>query len=74
MFYSFPRITHFNPRSPWGERPNLAKGVRGQIAFQSTLPVGGATSLASKSMILTRYFNPRSPWGERLNITAEYFT
>ena len=34
----------FNPRSPWGERrvnPDKSDGV---IIFQSTLPVGGATS------------------------------
>ena len=35
---------HFNPRSPWGERPrDLARYPR-LGGFQSTLPVGGATS------------------------------
>ena len=34
---------YFNPRSPWGERPPLYAGCSGEISFQSTLPVGGAT-------------------------------
>ena len=36
---------YFNPRSPWGERPSvrLPKGLK--HGFQSTLPVGGATTL-----------------------------
>ena len=38
-----PPATHFNPRSPWGERlvPLHIPGALFQ--FQSTLPVGGAT-------------------------------
>ena len=36
-------VLHFNPRSPWGERPfNLHKDAF-VLKFQSTLPVGGAT-------------------------------
>ncbi len=34
----------FNPRSPWGERRRLIGLARLVILFQSTLPVGGATS------------------------------
>ena len=34
----------FNPRSPWGERRNLPFQQFNQIVFQSTLPVGGATT------------------------------
>ena len=34
---------HFNPRSPWGERPIETLTVAMIVAFQSTLPVGGAT-------------------------------
>ena len=38
-------LSNFNPRSPWGERPAaIGKLPHGQL-FQSTLPVGGATSL-----------------------------
>ena len=38
----------FNPRSPWGER--LAKALNAdpyELLFQSTLPVGGATSAST---------------------------
>ena len=35
--------TNFNPRSPWGERPEIGKNRIIKIQFQSTLPVGGAT-------------------------------
>ena len=38
------RPAHFNPRSPWGERRGLAKIPQKAKEFQSTLPVGGATS------------------------------
>ena len=34
-------------------------------AFQSTLPVGGATIKAGFQDFVDRNFNPRSPWGER---------
>ena len=33
----------FNPRSPWGERQSLWTRSPTDDAFQSTLPVGGAT-------------------------------
>ena len=33
--------------------------------FQSTLPVGGATTDATKFGDEENDFNPRSPWGER---------
>ena len=35
----------FNPRSPWGERPGYIKYNYKGHAFQSTLPVGGATKV-----------------------------
>ena len=35
------------------------------MIFQSTLPVGGATSRRRRSAGWASYFNPRSPWGER---------
>ncbi len=34
---------HFNPRSPWGERLKAFREEMLHEAFQSTLPVGGAT-------------------------------
>ena len=36
---------HFNPRSPWGERLKKRFLWHSISLFQSTLPVGGATSL-----------------------------
>ena len=36
-------LSHFNPRSPWGERPHQGRLSPPQLPFQSTLPVGGAT-------------------------------
>ena len=36
---------YFNPRSPWGERHFVLHDRIAKIAFQSTLPVGGATDL-----------------------------
>ena len=35
--------THFNPRSPCGERPFTQSGATLVVTFQSTLPVWGAT-------------------------------
>ena len=35
--------------------------------FQSTLPVGGATTLPLTAWTTLIDFNPRSPWGERQN-------
>ena len=36
--------TDFNPRSPWGERPPFVEFWEIWKLFQSTLPVGGATT------------------------------
>ena len=44
----FQRADHFNPRSPWGERPASIAPKRFLFPFQSTLPVGGATCLFSQ--------------------------
>ena len=41
------RFGDFNPRSPWGERLDLAGGFLHIHIFQSTLPVGGATILCA---------------------------
>ena len=43
-----PQTSHFNPRSPCGERPPTAyTPYRGDKLFQSTLPVWGATATAA---------------------------
>ena len=41
-------------------------GAGSIAAFQSTLPVGGATSIPHARGNDAGDFNPRSPWGERL--------
>ena len=56
---------HFNPRSPCGERPAEGLIYGPQDAFQSTLPVWGATSAMPREVYFTLHFNPRSPCGER---------
>ena len=43
---------HFNPRSPWGERPRPQVLPRRHGRFQSTLPVGGATAITCHFRIL----------------------
>ena len=45
--YNFPVTQHFNPRSPWGERLSTAVCRSTDNIFQSTLPVGGATTARS---------------------------
>ena len=40
---------NFNPRSPCGERPELFPEERRYPAFQSTLPVRGATLALAES-------------------------
>ena len=40
---SLPSLANFNPRSPCGERPAIRCTPQTRAAFQSTLPVWGAT-------------------------------
>ena len=58
-------FTYFNPRSPWGERRRIRNARGRNFRFQSTLPVGGATSVRRLHQQSRVDFNPRSPWGER---------
>ena len=61
-----PAASHFNPRSPCGERLQ-GLNTRGEtLEFQSTLPVWGATISAVNGYVIGADFNPRSPCGERL--------
>ena len=48
------KLSNFNPRSPWGERPFGFIPIPGKGGFQSTLPVGGATL---RNWIIARYGN-----------------
>ena len=43
QFGVLPILVYFNPHSPWGERQVNDRGASHLYAFQSTLPVGGAT-------------------------------
>ena len=47
-----PPRRDFNPRSPWGERRNFYITTIKMVLFQSTLPVGGATSPASVNSLV----------------------
>ena len=44
----------FNPRSPWGERRKHTIDICFIFAFQSTLPVGGATDVDINGKELVR--------------------
>ena len=62
---AYVAISHFNPRSPHGERPRAGDERGGGKAFQSTLPARGATGEATSGAPAAGDFNPRSPHGER---------
>ena len=65
-------LSHFNPRSPHGERRILSGGDALLDLFQSTLPARGATSNIWRISRVGRYFNPRSPHGERLHQQSDF--
>ena len=66
--FSLCALKNFNPRSPCGERPAITAAVGAAMeAFQSTLPVWGATQNLGYHASPYQYFNPRSPCGERPN-------
>ena len=51
---------HFNPRSPYGERPNGCKAGMQPLRFQSTLPLRGATT-SSTIAIPPSYISIHAP-------------
>ena len=55
----------FNPRAPYGARPDLLARRFPQDKFQSTRPVRGATANSACPAIPSRDFNPRAPYGAR---------
>ena len=59
------RPSHFNPRSPHGERLQGRCRTIKTRGFQPTLPARGATPKTSGKGERLRNFNPRSPHGER---------
>ena len=58
-------LTHFNPRSPHGERRRSTPTSSRWRRFQSTLPARGATATLARKILQDVDFNPRSPHGER---------
>ena len=65
-----PKATHFNPHSPCGERLHHKQNHAPYFAFQSTLPMRGATWCKSKGFQRKMHFNPHSPCGERRYASA----
>ena len=57
---------HFNPRSPWGERPGVWKVDRLELLISIHAPRGGSDKRLNTIRNGEGNFNPRSPWGERL--------
>jgi len=56
----------FNPRSPWGERPDGESWSVESYDFNPRSPWGERLFYIVTQAISAIYFNPRSPWGERL--------
>ena len=52
---------HFNPRSPCGERQLARLCPEGDIAFQSTLPVRGATRVQRRNCTVLPLFQSTLP-------------
>ncbi len=59
------RKVYFNPRSPWGERPDDHKDHYTGRAISIHAPRGGSDLFEQGQVEARTYFNPRSPWGER---------
>ena len=55
---------HFNPRFPWGKRPADWIAFHISEKFQSTLPVGEATTLTISAESYCRRFQSTLPVGE----------
>ena len=53
--------THFNPRSPHGERRHAARLYDGAVRFQSTLPARGATLVVGGASKLVAVFQSTLP-------------
>ena len=62
--------TDFNPRSPWGERRLHFCKSKDTKLFQSTLPVGGATSTGLIIPLIINIFQSTLPVGGATNALA----
>ena len=56
-------ILNFNPRSPCGERPQVATALPSRTQFQSTLPVWGATYLCQRCLRYGKFQSTLPVWG-----------
>ena len=66
-----PRSSYFNPRSPWGERPDRAAIPATLARISIHVPRGGSDYFDILFMTQRVYFNPRSPWGERQRMCCD---
>ena len=57
------KTTHFNPRSPCGERQAMRTQARAEAVFQSTLPVWGATKTEKVFPVIPRFQSTLPVWG-----------
>ena len=62
--------TNFNPRSPCGERRLTAQEMAAKDAFQSTLPVWGATKCRQSRSRETRFQSTLPVWGATSDLCA----
>ena len=61
---SSPNCSHFNPRSPCGERRRVP-GHQGRCGISTHAPLAGSDASGCGWRRRTPNFNPRSPCGER---------
>ena len=59
------RAPHFNPRSPYGERPQGPAGWQELHPISIHAPLTGSDEGCTPSFSAALNFNPRSPYGER---------
>ena len=62
----------FNPRSPCGERPGVYWVIHGNIPFQSTLPVRGATTYQPALILRTTFQSTLPVRGATLGNDLDY--
>ena len=61
----FGGTVYFNPRSPWGERPEKPERRALDADISIHAPRGGSDHSVCRLLDHPFHFNPRSPWGER---------
>ena len=61
------RAFYFNPRSPYGERPEHPVPTDWAFAISTHAPRAGSDRSTTALRRTARHFNPRSPCGERLD-------